>query len=98
MTSDDAPSRGWADEPESRLHDLMSELAREGKLNRHGQKGLITHFTLVFENIAEDGDTWWGILQMPSDGPREMIVHSYILQRHITGVFREAEDDDEEGG
>jgi len=84
----------WYDEAAQAMQDTLSHLAAEGKLNRQGQKGMLTHATIVFENMAEDGELWWGVIQMPGDHGRDLLIHDRILHEHATGWLQDDGDED----
>lgn len=73
----------WAQEAQRRIHDLISELAAEGKLSQTGAKGMVQVGTVVVEFIGEDGDDWHFIGGFPHERWRDLAVHAKLLNRAV---------------
>jgi hypothetical protein len=77
-------SDGWEKEAERRIEDLLSELAREGKLSRDSQPGMLLHATIVIEYVGADkGEDWHSILNLPNDRVRDVVYHRWMLDKYL---------------
>lgn len=82
---------GHHHEAETKLEGLLSQLAREGALSTRRKPGMILHATTVVEFVGDDGDTWWAILGLPMDKPRDAVVHRWLLDEFIRNFDSEDE-------
>jgi hypothetical protein len=85
----------WEKEAQRRIEDLLSELAREGKLQREGRPGMLLHATILVEFVgADDGDDWWTIMQLPNDKVRDLVYHRWMLEKYLHDNVTEAGGDE----
>lgn len=78
--------RTWLDKAEAALEGFLSEMVREGRFDKLGRKGMLTHATVVVEYMGEDGDDWYSIVGLPGDKARDLIYHRWLLDRFMADM------------